>query len=346
MSVVRPLWKRERRDVARALLGAGISFVLLLLALRGISLGEVLGHLARTRWDLMGLAMVAGIGMMGVRGVRWRYLFHPEVQGPWLLAAATTVGYMANNLLPLRAGELIRAQMVAQRGRLPFLTVMATIAVERVLDLLTLLIVLGVLGLVVPVPAVLKGGALALLAVGVGAMTLLGVVARTSERVDRWLPGRLRRWKRCERWLRDFSAGARCLTLGAHLVPLVVWTVLLWAINVSGISLAMQAAGLELPRSAAFTVLVFVGLGVALPSGPGYLGNVQFFAVSALALYGVVGAEAVSFSVLVHAANFIPITVVGAVLAAAHQLSPPSARADLVGRITDGDSREAGVSGS
>lgn len=322
--VARALWKAsasDRWNLRKALVGIGVSVTFLFLVVRNISLGDVLVHLSRTRWEFLALAMVAGVGMTWVRGVRWRYLFHPDLPPSWPLASATMIGYMANNLLPLRAGELVRGYLVAKNGRLAFLTVMATIAIERILDVLAVLMILGAVVYLVPVPPILRQGALALLIVDLLAMGVLMVLANVPNRTTRWFRGTLIHFPKIERWLGHLSMGGRCLTLGPHLVPFVVWSVVLWGVNVGGIWLAIVSANLAVPSSSALTLLAFTGVGVSLPSGPGYIGNVQFFVVSALAIYGITGAEAVSFSFLLHAASFIPVTVTGLILVVIQQVS-------------------------
>jgi len=116
------------------------------------------------------------------RAQRWRYLFPPGANPPGL-TAAVMIGYMANNILPLRAGEVVRVYVVARRWSAadggtgprahPFWTTLATLVVERVLDSLAIVLVLAVLILVVPVPRFLEIAALVVLAIDVAGVAVL-----------------------------------------------------------------------------------------------------------------------------------------------------------------------------
>ena len=102
------------------------------------------------------------------------------------------IGYMVNNILPLRAGEIVRVYVVARRWGRGFWTALATLVVERVLDSLVLILVLGVLILLIPVPATLRWAATILLAVDVIAVTVLGLLAVAPAACERVLRGHLR----------------------------------------------------------------------------------------------------------------------------------------------------------
>src|SRR6185369_475523 len=107
------------------------------------------------------------------RAIRWRYLFPPGSEPPGLVAA-NMIGYMVNNILPLRAGEFVRVYVVARRWGHGFWTALATLIVERVLDSLVIVLIMVVLVLRIPVPRTLEIGAGVLLAVDLVAVTLLG----------------------------------------------------------------------------------------------------------------------------------------------------------------------------
>src|SRR3989442_11320887 len=107
-----------------------------------------------------------------VRGRRWWYLFPPGSNPP-ALAPAMMIGYMANNVLPLRAGEFVRVYVVARRWGHGFWTTLATLIVERLLDSLFIVLVMVVLLLRIAVPRPLAIGAAVLLAVDLIAVSVL-----------------------------------------------------------------------------------------------------------------------------------------------------------------------------
>lgn len=310
-----------RSHAGKILLGLAVSAVLLYLVLRNISLAEMFSRLGRTHWGWLALSAAFNLAMVGARGVRWAHFFHPVALARGPLVSATAIGYMANNLLPLRGGELVRGYLAARSGGLSFWTAMATLAVERVLDALSLLLILGGVVIVVEVPLWLKTGALTLLALDLLAMGILILLAREWGPVARWITRIPRLGETLKHWLALFSIGLRSLRPGRHLAPLLGWTVVIWVLNVGAIWAALRSGGLALPASASLTVLAFGGIGVSLPSAPGYVGTLQFFIVQALAIYAVTGVEAVSVSFLLHAAGYIPMTLLGWVLLLAQGLS-------------------------
>ncbi len=304
--------------------GLVVSVIFLALAVRNVRFGEVYEHLSHTRYGFLVASMAAGLVMTWARGMRWGLLFHPASPRRGALVSATIIGYTANNFLPLRAGEVIRGYLAAQTG-VSFWAVMATLAVERTFDMLVILLFLGGVVAAVPVPAIVRDGALVLVVIDVVLIVGLFVLAAWPVSLKRMLLGPLRRWpttgERAERWLGHFIEGVRCLRPGRHVMPLLAWTGAIWAINIVALWLAMLAARLEVPPSATLTILVFSGLGLAVPSGPGYLGTLEFFVTLALGVYGVSTSQALGFAVLLRVANMIPITVAGVLLLAVRNLS-------------------------
>ena len=110
------------------------------------------------------------------------------------------------------------------------------------------------------------------------------------------------------------TEGLRGVRAGHHFVPISLSTMLIWVLFALSVWTGLRAAHLDLPLSASWTVLAFLGLGVSLPSSPGYLGVVQVATVLALDLYSVPRTEALSFSLLIHASQFVPVTIYGLVL--------------------------------
>src|SRR5262249_21741616 len=150
-------------------------------------------------WTLVSV-LLAPIGLW-IRARRWRYLFAPGERPPGLLPAIM-IGYMANNILPLRAGEFVRVYVVSRRWGRGFWGVLGTLVVERVLDSLALVALLGALVLVVPVPKIFQYTATTILAIDVVAVSALVALAVAPERVARLLTRLLTRWPGVERRVR------------------------------------------------------------------------------------------------------------------------------------------------
>jgi uncharacterized protein (TIRG00374 family) len=309
--------------VLKILLGVAVSLLLLGYLFWSVDLREVGARLARTHWGWLGLAAALNLAGMGARAQRWRYLFPPGAR-PARLFNAVMIGFMGNNLLPLRAGEVVRVYVVHRRGQ-PFWTTVATVVVERVLDALAIGLMLAALILVVPMRAELKWSALLFMSVDLLAMAVLGVIAVTPQRCRNLTRALVRRWPRVEgpalRTVDTFNEGLRGVRAPDHVLPLVVWSAGIWVALALAVWTAFLAVDLALPFTAAWVVLAFLGLGVSLPSSPGFVGVVQAATVLALELFGVPRAEALSYSLLLHAAQFVPVTAWGLVLLAVEHVS-------------------------
>ena len=281
-----------------------------------MNLRALASRLADTRWELLAVSAAINLTVVWVRARRWRYLFPPG-PAPAGLPSAVMIGYMANNLLPLRAGELVRVYVVRRRGQ-RFWTVVATLLVERVLDALAVVLILAALLLALPVPRELEIAAVIFLVIDVVAMILLAVIALTPDRaralVRRWTGRRAALAARLLQGLDTFTEGLRGVRSPQHLLPLLLWSAANWCVWALAIWVAFRAAHLALPPTAAWAVLAFVGLGVSLPSSPGFAGVFQAAVVLALALFGVAKAEALSFSLLLHGSQFVPVTLWGLAL--------------------------------
>jgi len=313
-----------RRQWAKVLLGIGVSLGLLAYLLGSVDVRQVAHHLGRTHWGYLGVSAGLGVFAVWVRARRWRYLFPPDAS-PSHLFSAVMIGYMANNVLPFRAGELVRGYMAARHGRQGFWTAIATLVVERVLDALAVVVILAGLVLAIAVPDELKWAALLFLSLDLAAMAVLTALALTPAHCRAWVTFLLGRWPRLLarvlEIVKTFTLGLEGIRAPAHLLPILGWSVGLWGAYALAAWTALAAAQLSLSLTAAWAVVAFVGLGVSLPSAPGFVGVVQAAIVVALALFGVPRAEALSFSFLYHASQFIPITVFGWILLLLAQVS-------------------------
>jgi uncharacterized protein (TIRG00374 family) len=302
--------------LAKIVLGLAVSAALLVYLFWNVDLHEVATRLANTNWWFLALSVGLNLGSLWLRAWRWYYLFPPGSH-PSHLFNALMIGYLGNNVLPLRAGEVVRAYVASRRGQ-RFWTVLATIVVERALDGLVVGLIVLALFLAIPIPAQFRWPAAIFLIADFGAMFLLAVIAVAPEHCAILIRALLHRWAWGERRAMDvlgtMSEGLRGVRAGHHVIPVALSTIVIWVLFALSMWTGLRAAHLDLPLVASWAVLAFLGLGVSLPSSPGYLGVVQAATVLALALFSVPRTEALSFSLLIHASQFIPVTVYGLVL--------------------------------
>ena len=298
----------------KLLVGIGISVGLLAYLVWSVDVRELGAQLARTRWEWVVVASALGPVCVWARGRRWWYLFPPRSEPPGLVPA-TMIGYMVNNVLPLRAGELVRVYVVARRWGHGFWTALATLIVERLLDSLFIVLVMAVLMLTIAVPRPLEIGAAILLTIDLVAVGVLCVLAVAPDRTRGLIERLTRRWPSLQHRvvgiLETFVRGLEGVRTRAHLVPLLAWTAAIWLLPAFITWTMFRALDVEVPWIAAWVVLAFVGLGVAIPSAPGYIGVFHAAATIALTIFGIPATAAFGYALLFHATQILPITFVG-----------------------------------
>ena len=301
---------------AKIVIGVLVSGALLVYLFWTVDPRDVLARLGTTNWTLLVAGIVLNLVSVWLRAWRWYFLFPPGSH-PSHLFNAVMIGYMANNLLPLRAGEVVRVYIASRHGP-RFWTTVATLVVERVLDGLAVGVMLAGLFLVLPMPAEVRWPAALFLAVDAMGLIALLAIAVAPGGCAGVIRALFHRWPRGERRMLDglgtMSEGLRGIRDRRHLLPIAGSSVAMWVVLALAVWAGLSATHLDLPWSAPWAAIAFMGLGVSIPSSPGYVGVIQAATVLALALYGVPRAEAFTFSLLFHAAQYIPVTIYGLVL--------------------------------
>lgn len=327
------------RRLVQILLGLAVSAGLLVYCFWDVDLAVIVARLRETLWTFLALSVALSFASLWARAWRWAYLFPPGSR-PSHLFRALLIGYMGNNLLPLRAGEVVRIYVASRHGP-RFWTTLATVVVERALDGLALGLIIAGLLLLVPVPVEMRWSIAIFLALDLAAILVLALIAVAPgicrvlieaifHRVG-WLERRLLAL------LGTMTEGLRGVRAPHHAIPLVLSSLAIWLALALSVWTAMHAAHLDLPLVASWVVLAFLGLGVSLPSSPGFVGVIQAATVLALALFAVPRAEALSFSLLFHASQFFPVTAVGLVcLLLEHVSLADAARAGSQGVSSEG----------
>jgi len=309
------------------LVGLAVSLALLAWILHRINLREVWTHAQNANGLLLLLTVTIATLTFPVRTIRWRLIL-PDVDGrrlPWIpLWHATTIGFMANNLLPARAGEFARAYVASRQIPVRFSTVLASVGVERVFDGLVMLGLMAVAIAAPSFPAHALVGGRSLSTIVTSAAVLFGLVLLLAlvvvHRPAPWLrlferiAGRLLPAHLAERLIRGAEgtvAGLVVLKRPGRFAGVVLWSLVLWIKNAAAFAICFRAFGIDVPVEAAFLLQGIIGFGVAVPSTPGYIGVFEAATLVTLQLYGVDSSLAVSYALTYHVTTFIPITVLG-----------------------------------
>lgn len=298
------------------LIGILLSAGFLYLAARGADLDRMLQALARARYATMIPCVAFTLAAYWLRALRWRTLLHsvrPISQG--ILFSATMIGFLANNVLPARLGELVRAHVVGRRASISRSAALASIVVERIFDLFTLLALFGVVALISPYPGIVGKVALWVLVIGLAALGFLLVWNRHPERITamalRAVPSRFR--ERAEGPASGFRDGLRVFDSTSHLLVVALLSLAHWAAITVVVWLCFLALGIEAPQpQATFVALVAIALVTMVPSAPGFIGTLQGGGTAALLVFGIPKEQGLAFSIVYHATQWVPVNVVGA----------------------------------
>lgn len=300
-----------------------VSALCVWISMKDVALVEVWNALRRANYGGFAATMALTIFGFWLRAVRWRSLIAaPRPLSTDSLFSATMIGFMANNVLPFRLGEFVRPWALARRESLSKTTLLATVVVERAVDMLTLLGILGIALLVHPISGETEGGRMVQAGAGVLlllclALTAFVVLLESQPRLAHavigaltgFLPGGVR--DRIRKAVAHFLEG---LSLFRDL-PRLLWVFLLsfvmFGVYALALSVAMWSLAIGVPWYGGLIMLVVTAIGIMVPAAPGYIGTLNLACIAGLALFGVGKDVAAPFSWFYFASQWLPITAVG-----------------------------------
>jgi hypothetical protein len=303
------------RQILQAIVGIAVSVVAIVLVLGSVDVARTLDVLGRVSpaWVLAVAAFIVVDVLF--RAVRWQRLLEPIRHVAYRpVLAYLLVGYLANNVLPARLGELVRSHYLGDREGMSRTTTLGTVVVERVVDTAVVvaiaafaILVLNVRGVVTN--AVLIGAAIvAMLAVGLA----IGIAAHRLPGAE-WIARRAARWPRIGELVGKLRSGLAVAGRPRTLFEALGLSVVAWAATLLAFAAAGQAVGLELRIGEAALLSSGVALASAIPSGPGYLGTYELAAVKIAEALGLPTDEAFAIAIIVHAAILVVTSLGGAV---------------------------------
>lgn len=288
---------------------------------------QLTGSLASVRWEFLVAAVAVYFVTLWFKALRWHQLLHGKNSpGPNRLVGAISIGFMGNNLLPMKLGMLLRVQVLGSKFRIARATICGTLALEALFDgmVLALLFTPVLWGLGVEMRYVL-----AILLTGIGAALGLGlclgaIAWRARGSAPRFLlnalgrlPGGMR--QRTGETIDNLAAGFSGLRCPRRVLSIVFVTSVGWALTTSMYMLIGLAFGLEVNWVAYLVLTAVLNVTAALPSSQGGIGPYEFFAQEVMLAFGVGNASAAAFAVGAHLLIMLPVSVVGLLFFVAYQ---------------------------
>ena len=299
-------------------LGLATSLVAVLLAARDVRWFEVGGALSQANALWLSLALGTFLLTTWLKAVRWRLLFYPQHSRLPLRACLSVlmVGQLANNVLPARSGDLIRAFHMGRSHGTGGMLALATVVVEKAMDSVMLLLLMGVLSLRVSMPPWLRRSGIAISSALAASLLVLMVVASQRVRIIAVLESWIARYPRLG-FLRVAKrlaeASGELGALRAIRVQVLLWglSLVIWIVALSTNALVARSIDLPVDADAASLLLIVLMVGAILPASPLQLGVFHYLCILTLSLVGVDRSTAMTYAVLLHVVVFLPIVLGG-----------------------------------
>jgi hypothetical protein len=325
-----------RSSLLRGLLGVAISLVALALALRQVDLGrtvEVIRGAAPTWLAFMVACQVVDVS---VRARRWQRLVAPIQAVRYRpMLGYLLIGYLANNVLPARLGELVRSHYLGDREGISRTTTLGTVVVERVVDTAVLVVVASLAIFVLHVRGVVANAIL--LGIGITGILVIGLaVAIAAHRLPgaAQVAGLVERWPQVRELGRRLQGGLAVAGRPTTVIEAVFLSLVAWGATIVAFAAAGQSIGVQLTTAQAALLASGVALSTAIPSGPGYLGTFELAGVEVGAAIGIGHDQAFALALIAHATVLLLTSVTGAIV-----LSRIGWRRSEAGRASDDPGR-------
>jgi hypothetical protein len=310
---------------SRLIIGCLIGVAFLYLAGRKVDFSLMQEAFARVNYGFVLLAVPVMFFSHFLRAFRWRYLMDPIKRVDLgSLISALLIGYMANLIMPAHLGELLRAYVLGKKRGVSASSTFATIVVERIIDVFALLLLMVFAIFLYPFPEWINKAGYAMLIGTVGLFAFLILLKKSFAFFERFLHLFLKPLPK--RWQERLGQGIQSFVLG--IVPLrrrwdylvvAFLSVVIWVCYGFIIHLVLYAFDFgslyRLPWWTSLIVLVVTTIGIVVPSSPGYVGTYHWLCQVSLAMFAVPAGPALSFAILTHGVNFLPVMIAGLILA-------------------------------
>ncbi|MCP4750060.1 MAG: flippase-like domain-containing protein [Proteobacteria bacterium] len=317
--------KKTGGNTLKLVAGLAISVLFLYLAFGKIDLDQMKASFLGVHYWMLIPAALATLVSHWIRSIRWRLLMKSIKRvSVWRLFSATMIGYMGNTVLPAHLGEIFRANIVGNREGISTSSVLATVVIERMVDVLSLLVVMMFTLVVYPFPEWVKKSGYIMFVLAVGLFVFLVLLKRQNERtlsiirrVLRILPERIA--VRIENMIIAFIDGINVMERKRDYLVVFVLSILIWVGYWLNMHIAFYAFDLfrtyDVGAVSSLVLLVITTIAIIVPSSPGYVGTYHYLCQLSLELFGVPRSVGLSFAFVAHALGILPTALVGMVFA-------------------------------
>lgn len=316
---------KRYKNSLKIILGLLISLGFLFLAFRQLDFQQMKLAFSQANYWLLIPSLVIIFFSHWVRSVRWQYLLNPVQHVPVRnLFSALLIGYAANDILPAHLGEFLRAFLVGRKRNIAVSATLATIVVERIVDILSLVFIMALTLVIYPFPSWVKKSGYLMFAFAVGLLVFLVLMKIYTDATMNFL-GRLLKpfpkklTDKVESLSRSFLDGLKPMKSRLDYPIIFILSILIWTCYWGVLYLNFYTFNLvadyDLNGTAGLVLLVITTISVVVPSSPGYVGTYHWLCQVSLELFHVHRAVGLTYAIVVHAMNFFPVFIVGFILA-------------------------------
>lgn len=305
-------------------IGIGISLFFLILLFRKIDIHKLLAAFKEMNCYYLWPAVLSTFISYFFRAVRWRYLLLPlKKTRLGNLFPATIIGYMANNILPARLGEFVRAFVLGEKERISTSAVFASLVIDRLFDGFTVLLILLFTFFTVKLPGGMESvqhglvvGGYITLTIYIFVVVFLVILKQRTMQTLNLIGGLLKPFpaKVAEKvipLLGSFIEGVRLSSKLTELFALLCSSLVIWAFAIWPVDLLLRSFGIILPITASMFIMVFLVFAVMVPAAPGYVGTYHAACVYGLMAFNIQKEKALSVALIIHGINFFPVIILG-----------------------------------
>jgi uncharacterized protein (TIRG00374 family) len=311
----------KKQGIITSIIGTGISILLIWLAFKGTNWSEVTKAILNSNYFVLIAAMALLVFSVWIRAIRWGILVSRVGSASTKdLYKVTMVGYMGNNILPLRMGELLRAYGISRKENIIFSGAFSSLIVERMVDLITFILIITAVFSVLPITDLTQKIATTGFLIVIGFLAFSFILFKYNNRFEAWYlekQGQLISKNKITvaKQFAGFCRGISSLWQNARPLQTLFLSFLLWSLYFIFTLLTIHSFNFNLnildTMKMGILVLTFIAFAMVIPSAPGAIGTYHAAAIAALQIVNIHVDDARAFAIMCHLTQYIPLTVIG-----------------------------------
>ncbi len=303
----------------KLIIGILLSALGLFYAFRQLDWGAFLTQLSQVNLWWIFFAVVLMIYSVWIRALRWKLILEPfEQLDTHTLFGSCMIGYFGNNVLPFRLGEVLRAYSISHNRPISFSSSFGTLILERLLDMLGLIVLMAVLMVFYPLAGWMSGMAYVVIGGTLFVFAVIIWVGKASGnrlgRIHQWIDNRSGVSQKLFRFILEMIDGITALKNTHHVSKIMMFTAMTWAMYYVDAWMITQALNVDISLVGIGIVLVTATLSIIIPAAPGYIGTYHAAIVYVgTTLFALSLSTAQAFAIIIHSIGFVPFVIIGAV---------------------------------